>query len=655
MTRKQTPSVAVGTAEGAAALPPFLGATEMELLLFGGKGGVGKTTCAAATALHVAAQRPDETFLVVSIDPAHSLLDSFAGCQLPDNLKVLEVDARQRLEEFKSAHSRHLREIALRGTFLDDDDVARLLDLSMPGLDEVIAFQEVSALVDRREFSCVIVDTAPTGHTLRFLELPAVLGKWLEALDAMLAKHRYMAKLYRGTYRKDEIDIFLERLQVPIEHLATLLADPQRCLFVPVAIPEHLSVSETERLVDRLESAHVHVTDILVNRLRPVAGDCPVCRGARQQEQAEVRLLRQQFPGHRLWAIPLQGAEVQGLAGLRRFWQDVCPLEEPVEEPLAAAPSPPRVERAAALPHPNVSLLLFAGKGGVGKTTLASATAFRLAEEYPDRDVFLISTDPAHSLSDCLGVSVSSLGTAVGPRLTAMEIDAQVEFEVLRRQYTDEVTGFFDRLLAGPQMVDLEFERDVLERILDLSPPGLDELMAVARVVALLESPGRRLLVVDTAPTGHLVRLLEMPALVQDWLQVMFGLFLKYKTLFRLPKVTEFLVGLSKKIHLLRALLASPEKGQLVAVSILTEMAFEETRDLLEFCRRAAVHVPALFLNQATPDSECRVCNGLFRAESAVRGRFKTVFKDVHQSLVYRCGELRGTERLTELGRALYQ
>jgi arsenite-transporting ATPase len=162
-------------------------------------------------------------------------------------------------------------------------------------------------------------------------------------------------------------------------------------------------------------------------------------------------------------------------------------------------------------------------------------------------------------------------------------------------------------------------------------------------------------LVVDTAPTGHLVRLLEMPALVQDWLQVMFGLFLKYKTLFRLPKVTEFLVGLSKKIHLLRALLASPEKGQLMAVSILTGMAFEETRDLLEFCRRAAVHVPALFLNQATPDSECGVCRSLFQAESAVRARFENTFRDTHQCLVYRCGELRGADRLTELGRALYE
>jgi arsenite-transporting ATPase len=655
MTRKQTASVAVGTAEGAVGLPPFLGATEVELLLFGGKGGVGKTTCAAATALHLAAQRPDELFLVVSIDPAHSLLDSFAACLLPDNLKVLEVDARQRLQEFKSAHSRNLREIALRGTFLDDDDVARLLDLSMPGLDEVIAFQEVSALVDRREFSCVIVDTAPTGHTLRFLELPVVLGKWIEALDAMLAKHRYMTKLYCGTWRKDEIDIFLERLQEPIEHLATLLVDPERCLFVPVVIPEHLSVSETDRLVDRLEAMHVRVSDILVNRLRPAVSGCPVCRGARCEEQAQVRLLRKQFPGHRLWAIPLQGAEVQGQESLRRFWRNVCPLEEPVEEPLAATPSPPRVERAAALPHPGVSLLLFAGKGGVGKTTLASATAFRLAQEYPDREVFLISTDPAHSLSDCLGMSVSSRGTGVGPRVTAMEIDAQVEFEVLRRQYADEVTGFFDRLLAGPRMVDLEFERDVLERILDLSPPGLDELMAVARVVALLESPGRRILVVDAAPTGHLIRLLEMPALVQDWLQVMFGLFLKYKDLFRLPKVTELLVGLSKKIHLLRALLASPEKGQLMAVSILTEMAFEETRDLFEFCRRAAVHVPALFLNQATPDSECGVCRSLFQAESAVRTRFENTFRNTHQCLVYRCGELRGADRLTELGRALYE
>lgn len=655
MDPRSTLSLAAPAPREAAALPPFLGAAGAELLLFGGKGGVGKTTCAAATALHLAAARPDELFLVVSIDPAHSLLDSFAGCPLPANLKVHEVDARRRLQEFKAANSRYLRQIALRGTFLDDDDVARLLDLSMPGLDEVIAFDEIARLADRREFSCIIVDTAPTGHTLRFLEMPGVLGKWLEALDAMLAKHRYMAKLYGGAGRKDETDLFLDRLREPIKRLAALLADPARCLFVPVVIPERLSVVETEHLVERLDAMHVRVLDVLVNRLHPCAGGCPVCREVVEREQEERRRLGRAFPDRTLWAIPLQGAQVQGEEGLRRFWQDVRPLEEPPEAGPAAALRRPEVLRAPRRPSAEVSLLMFAGKGGVGKTTLAGATAFRLAEDYPDRDVFLISTDPAHSLSDCLGVSVSSRGTRVGNRLTAVELDAAVEFEALRRLYLDEVAAFFDRLLAGPPMVDLEFERDVLERMLDLAPPGLDELMAVAKVVALLSSPGRRLLVVDTAPTGHLVRLLEMPALAQDWLQVMFGLFLKYRDLLRLPKVTEFLVSLSKKIHLLRALLANPEKGQLMAVSILTEMAFEETRDLFEFCRGAGVHVPALFLNQVTPDSDCPQCGGLFRAESAVRERFADAFRDVHRCLVYRCGELRGADRLTELGRALYR
>jgi len=92
-----------------------------------------------------------------------------------------------------------------------------------------------------------------------------------------------------------------------------------------------------------------------------------------------------------------------------------------------------------------------------------------------------------------------------------MEIDAEAEFAVLREQYAVEVTEFFDRLLADQGLVDLEFEREALERMLDLVPPGLDELMALARVVALLE-PGRDdLLVLDTAPTGHFVRLLELP------------------------------------------------------------------------------------------------------------------------------------------------
>jgi arsenite-transporting ATPase len=634
--------------------PAFLRASDARLLFFGGKGGVGKTTCAAATALHLAARFPDERFLAVSVDPAHSLRDSFDGLPPPANLALVEINSRECLDKFKAAHAQHLRQIAVRGTFLDEDDIAQLLDLSMPGLDEVMAFEAIAALVKTRAYSRIIVDTAPTGHALRFLGLPGVLREWFGAIDAMLAKYHYMAKLYRGFHRNDETDLFLEGFRELTERLADLLRDPERCLFVPVMLAEPLSLCETRRLVDRLEKMRVPVRDILVNCLHPAAGECPACRGVRYQQRVMLERIGREFQRYAVWEIPLHGAETQG-AGLSGFWDRACPFSPVVEAPRPTRLLSPRVEHAPDLPGPEVALVLFAGKGGVGKTTLASATALRLAEAYADREVVLVSMDPAHSLSDCLGMRVGPQGTPIARGLTAMEIDAEAEFQELKKRYADEVAGFFDRLLSGQETVDLEFEREAVERVLDLSPPGLDELMAIARVVAPLEAGDRRTIVLDAAPTGHLVRLLELPGLVHEWLGVMIGLLLKYKKLFWLPSISESLLVISRRIRMLRSLLTNPVKGQLYAVSIPTAMAFEETRDLIAACRRAGIHVPVLFLNQATPDSRCAVCSGLFQAESGVRARFHEEFRGVRQCVVVRCGELQGPDRLAELGQALYR
>jgi arsenite-transporting ATPase len=312
-----------------------------------------------------------------------------------------------------------------------------------------------------------------------------------------------------------------------------------------------------------------------------------------------------------------------------------------------------RCARPATLPPSAVSLLLFAGKGGVGKTTLASATALRLAQEYPGKQVLLFSTDPAHSLSDCLDLPIGPRETPVAPGLTALEIDAEAEFSKLRALYAADVAALFSSLTGGASL-DLAFDHEVIESVLDLSPPGLDEVMALTRAMELLESGKYDILVLDAPPTGHLVRLLELPDLIRDWLKMFFGLFLKYKSVLHLPATSDLLVTLSKRLKSLRSILADPEKGQLYAVSILTEMSREETWDLLAACRRMGVHVPALFLNLATPPSDCPLCQALAQAETQVRRCFEDAFAGLQQPVVYRCGDLRGVHRLAELGQAIY-
>ena len=620
-------------------------------MLFGGKGGVGKTTCAAATALRLALRFQDASFLLVSTDPAHSVADSMAGSLPPPNLRILELDAQECLTTFKMQHNQKLREIASRGTFLDDDDISHFLDLSLPGLDELMAFLEISKWVEERSHDCIVVDTAPTGHTLRLLAMPELIRKWLGALDTLLAKHRYMKKLYSGSYHRDELDNFLEGFSVSVNRMEALLRHPVRCRFVPVMLAEALSISETAALLEQLKRLKMPIRDIVVNRLYP-ANSCPVCADGRTRQTRELRNIFSNLPGYALWGVPLYASEVRGPQCLEAFWENAAALTEaalaPGETPVDADP---RVEAAAEIPLPDTTLLLFAGKGGVGKTTMACATAVRLAHEFQGKQVLLFSTDPAHSLSACLEVPVGPTPTRLSPGLTAMEIDAQREFDTLRQQYREELAKFFRSLLPD---LDLAYDREVMQKILDLSPPGLDEVMALTRITEFLRLKTYDVFILDSAPTGHLLRLLELPELIDQWLKVLFGVFLKYKAIFRLPRISQRLIEMSKSLKHIRTLLGDPGRSALYAVSILTEMAFEETKDLLAACERMNIGAPVLFLNLATPDSECALCSAVHRREQDICRKFDEMFPDRHQPLVYRRGEPRGLEELGKLGQVLY-
>jgi len=634
------------------ASPFFLQNQEKRLILFGGKGGVGKTTCAAATSLHLAGLSPKASFLLVSTDPAHSLADALAGTTPPSNLTLLELDAQRSMERFKREHDEELRQIALKGTFLDEEDVASLLELSLPGLDELMAFLDIARWVETGKYATIIVDTAPTGHTLSLLAMPSLIDRWLQALDTLLAKHRYMRQVFSGRYNLDDLDRFLLDLSRLIKRMSALLQDPQSCRFVPVMLAEELSLNETLDLVAELEQQKVPLHEIVVNKLLS-PGSCPACCRERDQQLGVLEKITETFSLNTLIGIPRYAEEVRGGASLERFWDGAGEITGPtmVRNPNLPAQLP-RVEQPA-LPIPEgTTCAIFAGKGGVGKTTLACATALHLAQQAPERRILLFSTDPAHSLADCLLIPLGAEPTPVTAGLSAVEMDARKEFSRLRELYNREVEEFFQKL--WPQM-DLTFDREVVEKIFDLAPSGLDEIMALSQAIGYLSSGDYDLVILDPAPTGHLVRLLELPELVDRWLKLLFGLFLKYDQIFRLSKVTMRLVAISKDIKHLRQLLSDPQSTSLCAVATPTELAFEETRDLVAACEEIGLSVPHLFLNQVTESGHCPFCTKIKKAERQVTVKFRRSFAEKAITTVYRRGDPRGLLRLRELGQALYQ
>jgi arsenite/tail-anchored protein-transporting ATPase len=635
-------------------LPAFLTDEALRLLLFGGKGGVGKTTCAAAAALHLARQAPEETFLLVSTDPAHSLRDRLGKLAVPENLSVLEYDPTKALADFLREHHPHFRELVRRGTFLDDEDVERLVRLSPPGASEFLAALELSRWA-ARGYSRLLVDTAPTGHTLRLLETPALLEGWLLAADALLAKHRYTRRALSGRDRPDDLDAFLGDWGGSVEALRALLTDGRSCRFVPVMTADRLTVQETERLLTELDARGICASEVVVNRLQPPE-DCAFCREERRRELEELRTLPPRFEGRTLWSLPLLPLEGEESRHLRTFWSLSRELSsaERRDPELPASPGDlpaVRVDHPAPRPPPGTALLLLAGKGGVGKTTLACAAALRLAADGPERNVLLFSSDPAHSLSDSLEQPIGPKPVRLSDNLSALEVDAGAEFVGVKDQYRQDLEGVLQKL--SPKF-DVPFDRVAMEKLLELSPPGVDEIMSLATLSEFLEAGTFDLVVLDTAPTGHLVRLLETPEIAEQWLRAFLDLLLKHAGTVSAPKLVQRLARLARNVRRLRKLLRDPARASLYGVSIPTEMAFEETKDLFEACSRFGIAAPVLFLNMLTPASECPTCSPQREAEQQLRGRFALAFPERHRVLLSRGAEPRGIERLQALGAELF-
>ena len=246
-----------------------------ELMMFTGKGGVGKSTCSTSTALRFAEQ--GKKVLLVSSDPAHNLGDLLDmkfnndPKQLPNrpNLWVKEIDAITDAQHFMEVMNDAMKKVLKKTTAMDVD---LFKDLMMPGIDEVFAMKSLLNDYKSGLWDLIVFDTAPTGHTLRALTTPDFLDAWLLRMLAIRKKVKSLKGILFKTHDTNDFTDFVLPLRKDIADIKSFLSQPQSSIFL-VTIPEKLSVMETARTISFLKSAlQVNIGGVIVNRIMPDFG-----------------------------------------------------------------------------------------------------------------------------------------------------------------------------------------------------------------------------------------------------------------------------------------------------------------------------------------------------------------------------------------------
>ncbi len=580
----------------------------------------------------------------MSTDPAHSLGDALDRrlssriASVPTRagraIDAVELDAPRALARWLGGHRVALAEALEHGTWLDPADIDALLDLPLPGVDELVGLLEIWRLAAgsrsaRRRYDVIVIDTAPTGHALRLLESPDAVAAVAAALDALQEEHRAIRAQLARVGRREAADALIGRLAGDAAALHDALRDTVRTSCCWVTLPEALSLAEAEDGITTLEQRGLAVETVIVNRIVADGPPCPICDRRRAAEARAIGAVRRRFGhGRRIVAVSDTVTEPKGVLRLASLGRQLSGTRGTRARSMRRRP--PRgqalsVPRAAIAAMPDrltivdgASLLFVAGKGGVGKTTVAAALALRLARSAPQCRTLLLSTDPAHSLSDLFNLS-GDIGDGVQSvpgapaNLSVREVDAAHALATRR----DELARAFDEITATVGADAVGGDSRSAGRLLELAPPGIDELFGMLSVLDARDVYD--LIIVDTAPTGHALRLLAMPDAAREWVQVLMRLLLKYRSVVRATRLAEELLELSRGIREFQELLRDGSRARAVVVTRAAVVPQLETVRLLARLRTLQLAVPVVVVNAMTlAPGACRRCRTIAAAERPV-------------------------------------
>jgi len=297
---------------------------DKKYVFFGGKGGTGKTTCAAA--FSVKASEMKKKVLLVSTDPAHSLSDIYdtsigpKGAQLSDNLFAIEIDPEVEAKKYIEGIKRQLSGVVSNVVI---EALQKQIDAAYmsPGSEEAAIFDKFLEIMESSEgkFDVVVFDTAPTGHTLRLLSLPKLLGLWINSL---IEKRKNAVKLLEkasGVKNDDPVLRILQNRKNMFEKAWIILSDFRQTAFVFVLTPERLPIFETERAMQYLEHSGIKVAGVIVNGVIPQAAEGAFMNKRREVQNRYIREIHGKFKEKVLAEIDLLDEDIWGMNNLRRI------------------------------------------------------------------------------------------------------------------------------------------------------------------------------------------------------------------------------------------------------------------------------------------------------------------------------------------------
>ena len=468
-------------------------------IFFSGKGGVGKTTMACATAVHYANE--GKKTLIVTTDPASNLADVFETeighkiTPLLKNLWGMEIDPDKATEEYRERILAPMRAVM-------PESVMTVLEeqFNSPCTTEIASFDRfVDFMVAEKEgkgdhYDVVIFDTAPTGHTIRLLELPVDWSKHIEE----------SAKGSGNTCIGPVASI--QENKAKYDEATRLLADAERTTFIFVLQPEETSVYETKRSSAELKTIGVKNIELIINGILPEeVCEHPFFKSRFEMQQKYIKIIESDFPV-KIRKMYQRDGEIKGVERLLNIEKDLFNNSDRQTYTVGNGDLskvefdkfiPDSIDEIIA-PNGKTKTIFFTGKGGVGKTVISVITAFKFAKE--GYKTLLLTTDPASHIGEVLEQKITD-------KIQKVEgVDNLWSVIVDQEKATEE---YKHRILEDAKQ---KYSEDMLIAIKEeLESPCTEEMAAFDKFMSYVESDDYDYVVFDTAPTGHTLRLLELP------------------------------------------------------------------------------------------------------------------------------------------------